>query len=334
MPEISWLLVVIIFAALAFDYTNGAHDAANAIATVVSTKVLSPRAAVVMSATLNFGGAMLGTRVAETIGKGIVDPKMILDSHCLLLASVLAAIAWNSFTWWLGLPSSSSHALIGGLIGAAVVECGWSVLQYRSILEKVVVPLFVSPLAGLIAGYFLMVLIAWLTHGLRYRTASAAFKRLQILTAGFMSVSHGSNDAQKTMGLITLSLLSYGLIPSLTVPLWVKLACAGAISLGTMTGGWKIIRTMGHKIFRMRPVHGFAAEIAASTVIFSASLFGAPISTTHVISSSVLGVGSAQRWTAVKWRVAGEMVSAWVFTIPCAAVAGALWMMLLGAIGL
>lgn len=334
MPDVPLLLVVIVALALVFDYTNGAHDTANAIAPVISTKVMSPVAAVAMAATLNFAGAMLGTRVAETLGGEIVNPKMIQYFRGLILAAILAAIFWNLFTWWLGLPSSSSHALIGGLCGAAVVKSGWGVLQYESILVKVIIPLFVSPLLGFLAGYAIMVGVAWLTWRRRYRRTDRVFRKLQIVTAAFMAMSHGSNDAQKTMGLITLSLLTFGMIPALVVPLWVKLACAAAMAVGTMTGGWKIIKTMGNKIFRMRPVHGFAAQTASTMVIASASLFGAPISTTQVISSSVLGVGSSRRLNAVNWTVGMRMASAWFLTIPAAGVVGAVFMYLLGLLGL
>lgn len=323
MFEIPLLLIVTIFVALVFDYTNGAHDAANAIAPVISTRVLSPKAAVFMAVSLNFFGAFLGTSVAETIGKGIVNLELIGDCRTLLLAALLGAIAWNVFTWWLGLPSSSSHALIGGLIGAALVISDWHCLQIELILKKVILPLFLSPVSGFVAGYFLMVFVAHATKRLRYRPTNSVFKKLQILTSGFMALSHGSNDAQKTMGVITLALVIFNQIPRLEVPLWVKIACAMAIAGGTVSGGWKIIKTMGQKIFKMEPVHGFAAQSATTAVVMTASWFGAPISTTQVISSSVLGVGSAKRFSAVHWEVGGRMVFAWFVTIPAAAVVGA-----------
>jgi PiT family inorganic phosphate transporter len=323
MFEIPLLLIVTVLVALVFDYTNGAHDAANAIAPVISTRVMSPKAAVFMAVSLNFLGAFLGTSVAETIGKGIVNLELVGNCRMLLLAALVGAIAWNVFTWWLGLPSSSSHALVGGLIGAGVVSSNWHCLEVDQILEKVIVPLFLSPVCGFVVGYFLMVLLAHATRKLRYKPTNAAFKKLQILSSGFMALSHGSNDAQKTMGVVTLALVIFHQIPELVVPLWVKIACAMAIGAGTMTGGWKIIKTMGQKIFKMEPVHGFAAQSATTLVVMTASWFGAPISTTQVISSSVLGVGSAKRFSAVHWEVGGRMVFAWFVTIPAAALVGA-----------
>ncbi len=334
MPDIPILLVIIIVVALIFDYTNGAHDSANAIASVVSTKVLTPKTAVIMAGTLNFVGAFLGTNVAETIGRGIVNPEMIMGCQTLLLAALAGAIVWNVFSLYIGLPSSSSHALIGGLMGAGIVYSGWESLEYRSILEKVIIPLFLSPVAGFIMGYLFMLGLAWLTCRFRYTSTNAVFKKLQIVAAAFMALSHGMNDAQKTMGIIALALLIFHKIPTLYIPVWVKIACATVIMMGTMKGGWKIIKTMGQKIFKMQPVHGFAAQSATAGVILSASLFGAPISTTQVISSSVLGVGSSKRFSAVRWGVAGNMVMAWFVTIPASALIGALCMFLFRLTGL
>lgn len=334
MPDIPILLVIIIVVALVFDYTNGAHDSANAIASVVSTKVLSPKAAVIMAGVLNFAGAFLGTHVAETIGKGIVRPEMIMGCHTLLLAALAGAICWNFLSLYIGLPSSSSHALIGGLMGSGIVYSGWSSLEYVSILEKVIIPLFLSPLAGFITGYIIMLGLAWLTCRFRYKSTNSIFKKLQLIAAAFMALSHGMNDAQKTMGIIALALVIFHQIPTLYIPVWVKIACAAVIMLGTLNGGWKIIKTMGQKIFKMQPVHGFAAQSATAGVILSASLFGAPISTTQVISSSILGVGSSKRFSAVRWGVAGNMVLAWFVTIPAAALAAGLCMFLFKLIGL
>lgn len=334
MPDIPILLVIIIVVALIFDYTNGAHDSANAIASVVSTKVLTPKTAVIMAGILNFVGAFLGTNVAETIGKGIVNPEMIMGCQTLLLAALAGAIAWNVFSLYVGLPSSSSHALIGGLMGAGIVYSGWGSLEYRSILEKVIIPLFLSPVAGFIMGYLFMLGLAWLTCRFRYTSTNAVFKKLQIVAAAFMALSHGMNDAQKTMGIIALALLIFHQIPTLYIPVWVKIACAAVIMMGTMKGGWKIIKTMGQKIFKMQPVHGFAAQSATAGVILIASLFGAPISTTQVISSSVLGVGSSKRFSAVRWGVAGNMVMAWFVTIPASALIGAVVMFLFRLMGL
>ncbi len=332
MPDISLLLILIVVIAVIFDYTNGAHDSANAIATVVSTKVLSPKAAVMMAAVLNLVGAFIGTEVATTIGKGIVNPDMIAGSQVLILAALLGAIFWNLVTWFFGLPSSSSHALIGGLMGAAIAYQGWDSLNYTTVINKVILPIFLSPVSGFIGGYLLIHLVAWLTYNYKPRTMNRLFRRLQIISAGFMAMSHGNNDAQKTMGIITLALVLFKAIPTFEVPVWVKITCALAMTLGTATGGWKIIKTMGHKIFKMEPVHGFAAETSASLVIMGASALGAPISTTHVISSSIMGVGSAKRMSAVRWKVAGNMAFAWVLTIPASAIVGALLFYLLNFI--
>jgi inorganic phosphate transporter, PiT family len=327
MPESTALLVIIVIVALVFDYTNGAHDSANAIASVVSTRVLSPRTAVIMSGILNFAGAFLGTHVAETIGKGIVSPEMILGSQTILLAALFGAILWNLFTWHVGLPSSSSHALIGGLIGAAVVKSGWNSLEYSSIVYKVIFPLFLSPFAGFIAGYVFMLIIAWISLGMRFKSANTIFKNLQVVAAAGMSLSHGMNDAQKTMGIIALALFVFHKIPILYIPSWVKIACAAVIMMGTLNGGWRIIKTMGQKILRMRPVHGFASQSATAGVIFTASLFGAPISTTQVTTSSLLGVGSSKRFSAVRWGVARGVVVAWFITIPASAIVAGLCML-------
>ena len=326
MPESMALLAIIVIVALIFDYTNGAHDSANAIASVVSTRVLSPRTAVIMSGILNFVGAFLGTHVAETIGKGIVSPQMISGSQTILLAALTGAILWNLFTWHVGLPSSSSHALIGGLIGAAIVKSGWNSLEYSSIITKVIIPLFLSPVAGFIVGYVFMLILSWVTVGMRFKTANSIFKNLQIAAAAGMSISHGMNDAQKTMGIIALALFIFHKIPVLYIPIWVKIVCAAVIMMGTLNGGWRIIKTMGQKILRMRPIHGFASQSATAGVIFTASLFGAPISTTQVTTSSLLGVGSSKRFSAVRWGVAGGVVTAWFITIPASAIVGALCM--------
>jgi len=320
----SLILIIIVIIALAFDYTNGAHDSGNAIAPLVSTKVLDPKLAVLMAAVLNLAGAFIGTEVASTIGKGIVNPDLIAGEIGLILAALLGAIFWNILTWVLGLPSSSSHGLMGGLMGAAIAYQGWDSLSYTSIIDKIITPLFLSPVLGFIGGYLLMLIIAWITYRCRPHKMNKLFKRLQIFSGGFMALSHGSNDAQKTMGIITLALFISNTIPTFEVPFWVKIACALAITLGTATGGWKIIKTMGNKIFKMEPIHGFASQTSASLVIIGASLVGAPISTTHVMSSSIMGVGSSRRASAVRWNVAGSMVFAWFVTIPASAIVGAL----------
>ena len=322
MCEVPLLLAVIVLVALVFDFTNGAHDCANAIATVVSTKVVTPRFAVGAAALLNLGGALLGTEVAKTLGSGIVLPHVVEGSHVLVLAALVGAIAWNCITWYYGIPSSSSHALIGGLIGAAVADEGFGALNVSGIVDKVLIPLVGSPLAGYVAGFLIMWLIYWIFGNIHRSKVNWTFRHLQLVSAGFMATSHGLNDAQKTMGIVTLALVIFGEIDSVEVPLWVKLACAGAMAMGTAVGGWKIVKTMGHRIFKLEPVHGFAAETSASLVIAGASMFGAPVSTTHTITASIFGVGSTKRLSAVHWGVAGNLLIAWALTIPAAALLG------------
>ena len=334
MPDVPLILIAVVAVALLFDFTNGAHDSANAIATVVSTKVLSPVAAVLMAGALNLLGAFLGTAVAHTMGSGIVRPEMVTGSQTLVLAALLGAISWNFFTWYLGLPSSSSHALVGGLVGAAVACGGWNAPNYHSIAEKILLPLVLSPLAGFVSGYLLMVLLSWLVRTATPGRVNFLFRKLQILSSAFMATGHGLNDAQKTMGIISLALFIFHEIPEMTVPFWVKLSCALAMGLGTATGGWKIVKTMGHKIFKLEPIHGFAAETSAALVICAASAFGAPISTTHTISTTVIGVGASKRLSAVRWGIAGKLVVAWVLTIPASALVGALCYWLLELFGM
>jgi inorganic phosphate transporter, PiT family len=328
------LLFLIVGIALIFDLTNGIHDSANAIATVVSTKVMSPAMAVAMAAVLNFTGAFVGTKVAHTIGSGIVNPNLITGCQSIVLAALIGAICWNIITWFFGLPSSSSHALIGGLIGATIMNRGWAVVNWHNIMIKIIVPLFVSPLLGFLGGYILFVIIVWLSRNSQPARSHKRFKVMQIFSSGFMATSHGMNDAQKTMGIITLALFAFNKIPVMTIPFWVKFASAIAMLTGTSIGGWRIIKTMGHKLFKMEPMHGFAAETAAATVIATASALGAPISTTHAISSSVMGVGAAKRISAVRWGVVGNMVFAWIITIPSAAFTASLCMGLLELMGL
>jgi len=334
MLEIPFLLVVVVVVALVFDFTNGAHDSANAIATIVSTKVLSPAIAVTMAALLNLIGAFIGTHVAQTVGGGIVHADMIRGCQALTLAGLSGAITWNLLTWYLGLPSSSSHALIGGLIGATLAYKGPEALNFSSIFYKVLIPLCISPLAGFLAGYLMMLALSWIFFSAHPRRVNKAFRRLQIVSSAFMATSHGTNDAQKTMGLITLALFIGHKVPDMTVPFWVQLSCAVCMALGTATGGWKIIKTMGHKIFNLEAVHGFSAETSASVVISAASSFGAPISTTHVISAAILGVGSSKRLSAVRWGVARRMTVAWVLTIPASGMVAAVCFELLSLMGL
>jgi len=315
------LLIAVIIVALAFEFINGFHDCANAIATVVSTKVLSPKQAVVFGATLEFAGALTGTHVAKTIGAGIVNSDMVTLTviFCALLASVL----WNLLTWYLGLPSSSSHALIGGLLGAALVKAGPDVIHFGTLIDKVIIPMFTSPVLGFIGGFTLMLILAWIVIILRAHpgTVNKRFRKLQLLSSGLMALSHGSNDAQKTMGIITLALLAAGVLHKsptgdFDIPLYVILACALTMATGTMKGGWKIIKTMGHKIIKLKPIHGFAAETSAAGLILTASHFGIPLSTTHVISTAIMGVGTTFHANSVKWRIVGNIVIAWVLTIP------------------
>ena len=322
MFEIPLLLILIVLVALVFDFTNGAHDCANAIATVVSTKVVTPRFAVGMAAALNLAGALLGTEVAKTLGAGLVLPEVVQGSHILVLAALLGAIFWNCLTWYFGIPSSSSHALIGGLVGAALAHAGPDALNFAGIVNQVLLPLVLSPLAGFGVGFLIMWLIYWIFARVMRSKVNRIFRKIQLVSAAFMATSHGLNDAQKTMGIITLALFIFGEIDEVAVPLWVKLACAMAMAAGTAIGGWKIVKTMGHRIFKLEPVHGFAAETSAALVISGASVLGAPVSTTHTISACIFGVGSTKRLSAVRWTVAGQLVTAWVLTLPAAATVG------------
>ncbi|MBS1722610.1 MAG: inorganic phosphate transporter [Armatimonadetes bacterium] len=327
MLSIGVLLVLIVVVALAFDYINGFHDSANAIATVVSTRVMTPRMAIVMAAGLNFIGAMFSTNVAKTIASGLVDPHVA--SQAVVFSALIGAIVWNLITWKYGIPSSSSHALIGGLVGAAFCAGGPAALVWfgtkpkDGLVPKVLIPLFTSPLIGLVVGFVIMAVIYLLFHKAKNAGTSTFFKRLQVLSAAAMAFTHGQNDAQKSMGIITMALVAAGVLSAPNIPVWVVIACALAMALGTAGGGWRIIKTMGHKIVRLEPVNGFAAETAAATVLFATAHSGMPVSTTHVISGSIFGVGTAKRWKSVNWGVAKTMGLAWLFTIPASAgVAG------------
>ncbi|NPV27210.1 MAG: inorganic phosphate transporter [Firmicutes bacterium] len=315
------ILVIIIFLALLFDYINGFHDTANAIATSVSTKAMSPRTAVTMAAILNFVGALSGTEVAKAIGKGIVEPQLVTPD--VLVAAMLGAIFWNIFTWLLGIPSSSSHALIGGTVGAVVAGHGFGALNLKG-LTKIIESLIFSPIIGLISGFLVMTFLFWLVGRLSPAKVNHFFRKLQILSAAMMSFSHGSNDAQKSMGIITMALVSAGVLSDFRVPFWVIVSCATAMALGTAAGGWRIIKTMGGKIFKLEPINGFAADLNSSLVILTATHFGAPVSTTHVVSSSIMGVGTAKRMKAVRWGTAKTIVTAWVLTIPLSALVSAI----------
>lgn len=341
------LFFLVLFAALTFEYINGFHDTANSIATVVSTKVLTPRQAVAWAAFWNLIGALSGTAVAKTISGGLVDSGSV--TMLTVLAALSGAIVWNLITWWLGLPSSSSHALIGGLCGSALATAqgNWGVLIWSEVdskggavglWPKVVIPMFSSPMIGFVAGGLLMLVLMACLRKATPRIVGAIFGKAQLASAGFMGYGHGLNDAQKTMGIITLALATgtasgaFADLPawlgflrldsSADIPLWVKITCAITMAAGTAAGGWRIIRTMGHKMVKLQPVHGFAAETTAALVIHGASTLGVPVSTTHVISTSIMGVGATKRLSAVKWGVVERILWAWVLTLPVTAVLG------------
>jgi PiT family inorganic phosphate transporter len=323
------LLIVVLLLAVLFDYINGFHDTANAIATSVSTRALKPAQAIILSATANFVGALTGTAVAKTIASGLANTPDGHDGQIIVAAALVGAIAWNLLTWRLGIPSSSSHALIGGLLGAVVIGVGLEAIIFEGVRDKVLFPLVLSPVLGVVIGFVSMVVLLNLFRSAHPRRMNDRFRRLQVLSATYMAFSHGSNDAQKTMGIMTLALFTAGVIPTDDVPLWVILLAATAISLGTAAGGWRIIRTMGQRVVKLDPVHGFAAETTAATIIFGASHFGMPVSTTHVISSAIMGVGASDRFSAVRWGVAGNIIVAWILTIPASAlVAAVAWVVL------
>jgi len=331
MPDLSpqnWgLLALVLILAVAFDFINGFHDTANAIATVVATRVLTPALAILMSASLNFFGALSGQAVAKTITSGLINPDDVktLDfaaSQLMVIAALIGAIVWNLITWYYGIPSSSSHALIGGVVGAGIAALSVGAILWGGLLQKVVLPLILSPIAGFFVAMLFMKLLFRLFGGSSPRRVGGTFRRLQVVSAGFMAFSHGSNDAQKTMGVITLALYSAGFNLSLdskgqpNIPTAVILIAAIAMAFGTAAGGWRIMHTMGERIVHLEPIHGFAAETTGATIIEIASRLGFPLSTTHVISSCILGVGAARRLNAVRWTVAFNMGRAWIFTIP------------------
>jgi len=323
MPEgFTLVLLVVLGLAIAFDYINGFHDTANSIATSVSTRALSPSWAIVMSAIANFAGALTGTEVARTVGSGLIDKGA--ESQVVIAAALVGAITWNLITWRLGIPSSSSHALIGGLLGAALISAGIGSWQIDGVFNKVLVPLVGSPIVGFMLGLTLMIVIFNLFQRAHPMRLNAVFRRLQVGSAAYMAFSHGSNDAQKTMGIMTMALVAGGVIEDFRVPLWVILVAATAISLGTAAGGWRIIKTMGTKVVKLDPVHGFAAETTAATIIFGASQLGMPVSTTHVISSAIMGVGSSDRFNMIRWATARSIVTAWILTIPASGATAAL----------
>jgi len=311
------MLCLVILAALLFDYINGFHDTANAIATCVSTRALSVRAAICMAAVLNFAGAMISTKVASTIGKGIVDGSNV--TQMVVLAGVLGAIVWDLVTWYYGLPSSSSHAIIGGIMGAVFAHAGLSALKWAG-LKNIILALVLSPIIGTAVGFIFMMIIYRAFHNSAPGGLNKNFRRMQIVSAALMAFSHGTADAQKSMGVITLALVSYGFLKTFSVPWEVMVACATAMAFGTAAGGWRIMKTVGRDFVKLQPVHGFCVETASAGVILGASALGMPTSTTHVITSAILGVGLSKRLTAVNWKVAQRIVVAWVLTIPASAL--------------
>jgi len=320
------VIVVLVFIALLFDFINGFHDAANSIATVVSTRVLSPQAAVIWAAFFNFIAAFFfETKVASTIGKGVVDPSAITLS--VVTAGLIGAIAWDLITWYLGLPTSSSHALIGGLLGSGLVHAGWGSIKWIGV-GKIAAFIIISPIVGLMLGFAYMIIITRQVRSKSPANVDGIFRKLQLVSAGAYSFSHGLNDAQKTMGIIMLILFSTSYMSQEDLgkhaPLWIILSCHGAIALGTMFGGWRIVKTMGTRLTKLQPVGGFAAETAGATTIIGASVLGIPVSTTHTITGAIIGVGATKRLTAVRWGVAGNIIWAWVLTIPMAALIAAI----------
>ena len=333
MPDVATLmLVAVIVLAVVFDYINGFHDTANAIATSVATRALDPRAAIAMATAFNFIGAFAGTAVAKTVGAGLVDEGT--TTTAVIASALIGAIVWDLITWYWGLPSSSSHALIGGLFGATLVAAGSGAFKVQGIIDKVLLPMVSSPLIGFVVALGLVVALFWIFRRAPRRPMTTVFRRAQLLSAGFMAFSHGSNDAQKTMGIMTLALFSAGVLSSVEVPAWVIIISASAISLGTAVGGWRIMHTMGHRVAKLEPVHGFAAETTAASVLFATAHFGMPVSTTHVISAAIMGVGTARGVQGVRWGVARSILIAWVITIPAAGSVAALTWFVLHMLGL
>jgi inorganic phosphate transporter, PiT family len=326
------LVIIVVVTALAFDYINGFHDAANSIATVVSTRVLSPGQAVVWAAFFNFAAAAIfGTAVAKTVGSGMIDIKVVTSS--VILAGLLGAIVWDLITWYYGLPTSSSHALIGAYAGAAIAKAG-QVALIPSGWTKTLIFIVLAPLIGFVLGFTFMVLILWIMRPFAPSRVDRYFRKLQLVSAALYSLGHGANDAQKTMGIIAGALFAAGYIHEFTIPFWVEMAAYSAISLGTLSGGWRIIHTMGTKITRLQPVGGFAAETAGAVSLFTATALGVPVSTTHTITGAIIGVGTTRRLSAVRWGVAGQIVWAWILTIPASAVIAAGFFFILSLAGL
>jgi inorganic phosphate transporter, PiT family len=327
LEAVTLSLVVVIALAVVFDYVNGFHDTANAIATSVATRALRPRHAILMATAFNFIGAFAGTAVAKTIGSGLVNEET--TTQAIVMAALIGAIAWDLITWWYGIPSSSSQALVGGLLGATIIAAGVGALDINGIVNKVLVPSLTSPLVGFVGAFLLMLALYWIFHRAKRKPMARIFRRLQVVSAGYMAFAHGSNDAQKTMGIITLALFSAGVISSVEVPPWVIVISATALSLGTAVGGWRIMHTMGQRVAVLEPVHGFAAETTAASVLIVTAHLGMPVSTTHVISSAIMGVGSARGAKGVRWGVARRILFAWIITIPASAlIAAGTWFVL------
>lgn len=331
MDGIFILTILIVIGALAFDFINGFHDTANAIATAVSTKALKPRHAIIMAATMNFIGALTFTGVAKTITKDIVDPFTLQNGTVVILAALIAAISWNLITWYYGIPSSSSHAIIGSIAGAAIAAAGFSALNYAGFL-KIVQALIVSPILAFVVGYILFSIIKILFKNNSLTKTNRTFRFIQILTAALQSYTHGTNDAQKAMGIITMALIANNYVTTTDIPFWVQLSCAIAMGLGTSVGGWRIIKTVGGKIMKIRPANGVAADLTGAAVIFGATFIHLPVSTTHVISSAILGVGSAHRIKGVKWGTAQRMILTWIITLPISALLAGISYLILNAI--
>ncbi len=315
------LLVAVVVIGLGFDFTNGFQDTANAIATSVSTRALSPRVAVIMAATLNLAGAFLTTAVAKTVGKGIIDTG--LANEKTVLAALLGAVVWNLVVWRLGLPSSSTHALVGGLVGAALVQNGSRAVDWHGLAHKVILPAVASPAIGFVVSFAILIGIYRLFHNARPDVANRGFRSMQIVSGAFVAFVHGANDSQKTMGVLTLALVESGHLSAFVVPVWVKVAAGLAIGVGTYAGGWRVIRTVGQRLYKIEPPSGFAAQAAAGGVLYVATHFGFPVSTTHTVSGAVMGAGATRRLSAVRWGVAGNIVGAWLLTIPCAGLVAA-----------
>ncbi len=323
MDGIFILTILIVIFALAFDFINGFHDTANAIATAVSTKALKPRHAIILASVMNFIGAMTFTGVAKTITKDIVDPFTLPNGSLVILAALIAAISWNLLTWYFGIPSSSSHAIIGSIAGAAIAAAGFNALNYSGFLN-IIKALIISPLIAFVVGYIVYGIIKVIFKNNNLTKTNKSFRVFQIFTASLQAYTHGTNDAQKTMGIITMALIASGQLSSSDIPFWVQFACATAMGLGTSVGGWKIIKTVGGNIMKIRPVNGVAADLSGAMIIFGATFVGLPVSTTHVISSAIMGVGASHRLKGVKWGTAQRMLITWVITLPISATAAGL----------